>query len=195
MGDETTVGSLPGSVAVAPTSAVPSNGITAADGNSEPKLASRNSQARGNKNNKAAVPTKKGPTKPTSSAHNIKPLQMKALEDSNPAQSHSVDLTIEELIRVRKEKEKRMLHDMRVLEKMGNNFMDTTFTHIVLPNKEEIEFAHRVSGVQCSAKENFKPPDGVIDIDMLKVVDQPVSDVASQQGPQDPQDHSSKPAQ
>ncbi|KAK7243340.1 hypothetical protein RIF29_38133 [Crotalaria pallida] len=125
----------------------------------------RNPQQKANKNSQASSHGKKGPHK----QKNFKEGTVYSKEpQSNVNFIKPTPLDVEGR-RIIKEKEKEVLHQMRILQKINNkNFIENNLDQVYLPTEEEFELAQRIKGNQAVVDAKSKPPDNVMDIDTQK---------------------------
>ncbi|KAK7290252.1 hypothetical protein RIF29_04535 [Crotalaria pallida] len=113
------------------------------DKNLESKKHSRGRANQGSKNNNMPKPKQaiKEPILRTKSIENNKaPKVPFGPQSSQPTQDEKEN-SVSEKGRLQREKEKLILHNMKILEKNGINGLDLISTHVMLPNAESINFA------------------------------------------------------
>ncbi|KAK7256438.1 hypothetical protein RIF29_29885 [Crotalaria pallida] len=95
----------------------------------------------------------------------------------------------------KQERDKAILHQMRVLQQQGITGIDHRTTQILIPSKEDIEFMHSNKGPIRKGNSKAKPPDSAMDIDTQRVTPHSVEEDASHPSNFGPKDHSSIPSQ
>ncbi|KAK7259515.1 hypothetical protein RIF29_25124 [Crotalaria pallida] len=143
----------------------------------------RNPQVKGSKKSHTSTPLRKGPAKPSSSNDKTFTKQGVSTNEMPPKTITSSDPP-----RNNKGKEKAILYDMMVLQKMGSSFIDNFSTKVFLPNKEVIDFVQRNMSKLYSENTAQKPPDIDMKIDSQNGTGSSLECVADQPRNKDLQD-------